>query len=132
MSDNWIEVTIPAASVKTLNSSPYEIIPAMAGYKILVDQAILTLIYNSTPYSFLLGTLNFAYGGGGPAVTANITAAILTSSQETSAAAMAIDIAPTAESSVENQSIVLKASANPTSGNSDLYVKIYHSYIPSP
>jgi hypothetical protein len=132
MSDTWVEVTIPAASVLTLNSVPYEIIPALSGHKIWFERALITLVYNSVAYIFPAGTIQLAYDSSGSNVSAATSSDILTGTVDSSAMLDSIDVSAQSESYFENRAVVLKASADPTSGNSDVKIRAYYSYMVSP
>ena len=123
------DVTIPTADVLTLYTTAYELIPAPgAGNCILVEGVYATIDYASATYSAGSNTLDVRYTNSSGDLVAQLTNAFLTSSADGRAQAdMQAETVP-----VVNAAVVAHVpSANPTTGDSDIKVRVYYRIVPS-
>jgi hypothetical protein len=122
-------VTVPTASVLTLNTTPYTLVAAPgAGKIILVDEITCKLVFNSVAYTGS-NALELRYtNGSGAKVTADLASSFLNSSSGTNYATVKSVV--TALTPVANSPIVLFVpTANPGVGNSDLVFKIKYRIV---
>jgi hypothetical protein len=122
-------VTVPTASVLTLNTTPYTLISAPgAGKIVLVDEITCKLIFNSVAYTGS-NALEFRYtNGSGAKVTADLASAFLDSASGTNYASVKSVV--TALTPVANAAVVVFVpTANPGAGNSDLVFTIKYRVV---
>lgn len=129
-------VTIPYASVRTLNATPYELVPTPgAGYANVVESAVLFLDYGSAGYDAVGASddLTIRYTNGSGALIATVetvgfldaTADAVRYVQPTTTAAL---------TPVANAAIVAHISTGEiysAAGDSPLKVKVYYRVIPT-
>lgn len=125
----YVDVTIPTASVLTLFDTPVTLVAAPgAGKAIVVEAVYCTIDYNSAAYVIQTGdTLNINYTGG------STVAAFNEAFLESSADARAY-VKPAVAQMVPavNTAVSAKISTtNPTTGDSDLKLRVYYRVIPS-
>lgn len=124
-----VSVTVPTASVLTLNSTPVTLIAAPGAGKItLVDEVTCKLVFNSVAYTGS-NALEFRYtNGSGAKVTADLSSSFLNSASGTNYATVKSVV--TALTPVANAAIVLFVpSANPGAGDSDLVFTIKYRVV---
>ena len=126
-----LTVAIPNASVLTLSSVGYQLLPAPgAGNMYVVDRLVVEQVAKTAAFSGTPGVLTAAYGtqSAQVACTGNIAATVLTGgSGTTNQIGMAIGIAPANGNSsvLLNSAIGLYVATNdPTTGAGSLIVKI--------
>lgn len=124
-----VQVTVPTASVLTLNSTPVTLVAAQgAGTAIVIDEITLKLVFNSVAYTGS-NNLEFRYtNGSGAKVTADIAAAVLNASSGTNyniVKGVVTALVPVANSPV----VVFVPTANPGAGNSDLVFTVTYRVL---
>jgi len=125
-------VTIPTASVLTLNSTPFTLIAAPGAGLVIVPVALYsTMTYNSATYAANAAGFSVRYTDGSGASTAmTLTQAYI---QSAASAIFNINAGTTAITPVANAPLVLYAdTANPTTGNSDLKIRIWYRIVANP
>jgi hypothetical protein len=127
-------VTITAAQVKALNTTPITLIAAPGeGYALALDSAVLFLDYESAAYDEIAAgeDLNIRYTDGSGQLVATIeTDPFLTATAD---ALRYVQPATTAAiTPVENAALVLyMATGNIATGDSPLKIKLYYRVIPA-
>lgn len=131
-------VKIPTASVLTLNGTPIQIVPAPgAGLLLVPTMMVATLVYGSATYSTNASGASLKYGtaGAGTAPGLALTQAFLQSSSGTNIAvvrASATQYLPSNSADVNAPLTLIAATSDPTTGDSDLYVRVYYEVITVP
>ena len=124
-----VSVTIPTASVLTLNSTPFTLVAAPgAGKIVLVDEITAKLVFNSVAYTGS-NALEWRYtNGSGAKVTADIASSFINSASGTNYASVKSVV--TALTPVANALIcAFVPTANPGAGNSDIVVTIKYRIV---
>jgi hypothetical protein len=123
-------LSIPTASVLTLNATPLEIVAAPgAGYAIQVISASYKLTYNSVAYATNTTLQLICKGASIPQKSSGSAALAATTTQISH---INSDTNPTAGNTqiVENAELQVKvATGNPTAGNSDIKVYVLYRLI---
>lgn len=129
-------LVIPSAQVLQLNTTPIQLVPAPgAGLVVVPYMLVASMVYNSTTYSTNASGASLAYGvsGAGTAPGLTLTQVFLQSSSTNFSIVNASTTAYSPQASDVNQPLTLiAASSNPTTGNSDLYVRVYFKVIGLP
>lgn len=131
-------VQIPTASVLTLNTVPIQIVPAPGAGKLIVPtMMIASMVYNSTTYSTNSGGASLIYGtaGAGTSTGFTVTQAFLQASTGTNVQVINQASAATylpAATDVNVPLTLIAASSDPTTGNSDLYIRVYFMIVTVP
>lgn len=131
-------VKIPTASVLTLNSVPVQIVPAPgSGLLIVPTMMIATLVYNSATYAVNASGASLKYGsdGSGTSTGFTLTQGFLQSSSGTNTQIVNQSSAATylpASTDVNTALTLIAATADPTTGDSDLYVRVYYRVVTVP
>lgn len=128
---SYADTTITTAQVLALNTTPITLVAAPGAGLVLVVKALYSSItYNSVAYVCNAAGLSARYTDGSGAVTAVLTQAFC---QASASALQYVPAAVTALTPVANAPIVLAAgSANPTTGNSAIKVRVFYTTVPSP
>lgn len=128
-----VTVTIPTASVLTLATTPYELVPAPGAGKILYfEGAHFQLDYNSIAYTEAGDNLVVKYtNAAGVAVSTVVECTgFIDQTADTSTRALAVLDAIVANSANENAALVLdNNNANFAAGNSALVVDVYYRVL---
>lgn len=130
-------VKIPSASVLTLNSVPIQIVPAPgAGLLIIPTLMIATLVFNSAGYSTNASGASLKYGvsGAGTSPGLTLTQGFLQSGSGTNTAvvfASATQYLP-ATTDFNVPLTLIAATSDPTTGDSDLYVRVFFNVVTVP
>jgi hypothetical protein len=124
-----ITVTVPTASVLTLNTTPYTLISAPGAGKItLIDEITCKLVFNSVAYTGS-NAIELRYtNGSGAKVTADLSSAFLNSASGTNYAtvkSVVTQLTPVANAAI----VVFVPTANPGAGNSDLVFSIKYRVV---
>jgi len=128
-------VKIPTASVLTLNSVPIQIVPAAGAGTLIVPFLVVgTLVYNSTTYACNASGASLIYGTAGAGTNSGWTfsQAFLQAASGTNTQIVIQDSSSTylpATTDYNAPLTLIAASADPTTGNSDLYVRVYFRII---
>jgi hypothetical protein len=124
-------VKIPSASVLTLNTVPIQIVPAPAAGKILIPTLMIaSLVYGAATYAVNASGASLKYGtaGAGTSTGFTLSQAFLQSSSGTNVQVVNQSSAATylpATTDYATPLTLIAASADPTTGDSDLYVRVY-------
>lgn len=127
----FVTVKIPTANVLTLNSVPIQIVPAAgAGMLIVPTRMIATMVYNTTTYSTNSSGASLIYGlnGAGTSTGFTLSQAFLQASSGTNTQVVNQASSATylpASTDLNVPLTLIAASSDPTTGNSDLYVRVY-------
>jgi hypothetical protein len=124
-----VTVTVPTASVLTLNGTPFTLIAAQgAGTIVLVDEITCKLVFNSVAYTGS-NALEFRYtNGSGAKVIADMSSAFLNSASGTnyrSVKSVVTELTPVANALI----CVFVPTANPGAGNSDLIFTLKYRVV---
>lgn len=124
-------VTLTSAQVLLLNSTPITIVPAPgAGFTNLVLGIYSTLTFNTAAYATNAAGFTLRYTDGSGAVTATLPQAYL---QSGASSLQYVPAAVSALTPVANAPLVLFAgTANPTTGDSPLKVRVFYRTVPNP
>ncbi len=122
-------VTVPTASVLTLNGTPVALVAAPGASKvILIEEITCKLVFNSVAYTGS-NALEFRYtNSSGAKVTADLSSAFLNSASGTNYASVksvVTQLTPVANAAI----VVFVPSANPGAGNSDLVFQIKYRIV---
>jgi hypothetical protein len=124
-------VWIPTANVLTLHSVPIQIVPAPgAGMIIVPEKMIATLVYNSTTYATASGGASLIYGNNGAGTSTGFTLsqAFLETSSGTAMQVVNQSSSATYSPATTDYNVpltLIAATSDPTTGNSDLFVRVY-------
>lgn len=131
-------VQIPTANVLTLHSVPVQLVPAPgAGLLIVPTLMIASMVYNSTTYVANAGGASLIYGPAGAGTSTGFT---LTQGFLQTASGTGLEVVNQSSSAnytpattdVNQPLTLIAASADPTTGNSDLYVRVYFKIVQVP
>lgn len=130
-------VKIPAANMLTLFSSPVQLVPAPgAGLIVVPSLLVATMVYGSTTYATNAGGASLNYGplGAGTAAGFTITQGFLQSASGTNTIVLRGTTTAFLPTTADfNAPLTLLAStSDPTTGNSDMYVRVYFDVISVP
>lgn len=130
-------VKIPTASMLTLNGTPIQIVPAPGAGKIIIPMMMIgSMVFNSAAYATNAAGATLRYGTAGAGVST-----LFTFSQaflQSVASAVQVVNHPSAAtylpvSTDYNVPLTLIAgSADPTTGDSDLYVRVFFRVVTLP
>lgn len=138
VSGGYRTVTIPTASVLTLNSVPVQIVPAPGAGLMLVPYLMVgSLVYKSATYAVNASGASLKYGTAGAGTSTGFTftqgflqtgsgTAIQVVNQSSSATYLP------ATTDVNVPLTLIAASSDPTTGDSDLYVRVYYYVLTVP
>lgn len=136
MTGGFRTVQITTAQVLALNTTPIQLVPAPgAGLVVVPYLMVASMVYNSTTYSTNAAGASLAFGanGAGTAVGLTLTQTFLQSASTSFSVVSASTTAYSPLATDVNQPLTLiAASSNPTTGNSDLYVRVYFRVIGLP
>lgn len=128
---NYVDVTIPYADVRTLNTAPYQLVAApAAGYMLVFDGIRISLDYGAAAYTSVQdATIRYTNGSGQ-------TCATLTGSGFFSATADAVrylyPVAAAAFTPVAEAAIVLAGeTGNMADGDSPLNIRVFYHVVPT-
>lgn len=131
-------VQIPTASVLTLNGTPIQIVPAQgAGVVIIPTMMIATLVFNSAAYATNSAgaTLKYGTAGAGTSTLFTLSQAFLqsttgTNTQVVNQGSSATYLPATTDANVPLT--LIAATSDPTTGDSDLFVRVYFRLVTLP
>lgn len=128
---SYADTTVTTAQVLALNGTPITLVAAPgAGFVTLVKAVYASITYNSVAYACNAAGLPVRYTDGSGTITATLTQGFC---QSSASALQYVPAATTALTPVANAAIVLHAgSANPTTGNSAIKVRVFYTTVPSP
>lgn len=131
-------VQIPTASVLTLNTVPIQLVPAAGvGTIIVPTMVVASLVFNANAYSMNSGGASLRYGtaGAGTSTGFTLSQAFVQSASGTnvqvvnqSSAATYLPLAADANVPLT----LIAASSDPTTGDSDLFVRVYFMIVTVP
>lgn len=130
-------VKIPTASVLTLNSVPIQIVPAPASNQIIIPTLMVaTMVYNSATYATNASGASLKYGTAGAGGTPGLalTQSFLQAGSGTNTAIVnpsATQYLP-ATTDFGVPLTLIAASSDPTTGDSDLYVRVWFQVVTVP
>lgn len=131
--NSFIDINIPTASVLTLNTVPYAIIPAPgAGFAVIMKEVFATVTYNSIAYTCNSAGASFLGKSDGSGANHGI---VLTQTFIQASASTAIHArgTSTAVVPVANEGVWLKAtSTDPASGNSAIKLRAWYKIVALP
>lgn len=131
-------VKIPTAQMLALNTTPVQIVPAPgSGLLIVPSLMVATLVFNSAAYSTNSSGASLKYGtaGAGTSVGMTLTQGFLQSSSGTNiqvVQASTTAYSPSNSSDVNAPLTLIAATSDPTTGDSDLYVRVYFQIVAVP
>lgn len=123
------DVTLTSAQILALNATPITVLPAPgAGLANIVLGIYGTLDYASATYSASTDTLDFKYTDGSGDLVAQLTNAFLESAADGRAYAEAqAECVPVVNAPV----VAHVGNANPTTGDSNIKLRIYYRQVPA-
>lgn len=118
------EVTLTAAQILALHTTPVSIIPAQGvGKVILVEKVIGFIDYNSATYSLTTSTLDLNYKADGSGnIAASLANAFVVETADSYGVALGTAVEPLA-----NEPIVADLASAATVGNSPITLKVYYT-----
>lgn len=128
----YVDVSISSAQMLALNTTPKTLVAAPgAGFAILPIELYSTITYNTTAYVCNAAGLILKYtDGSGTAPGSVLTQAFC---QSSASALQNVKNSATAFLPTTNAALVLHAgSANPTTGDSVVNVRLYYRVVPNP
>lgn len=131
-------VQIPTASVLTLNSVPVQIVPAGGAGTIIVPTLVIaSLVFNSAAYSMNASGASLKYGtaGAGTSTGFTLSQAFVQSASGTNVQVVNQSSSATylpAAADVNVPLTLIAASSDPTTGDSDLFVRVYFKIVTVP
>lgn len=131
--DCYVDVKIPTASVLTMNATPVTIVAAPASGFAAVPLAMYSsMVYNSATYACNASGASLFYTNGSGVQPTGFT---LTQSYIQSGATSQLFLlggstayVPTAAAPL----VLVAASSNPTTGNSDIKIRLFYKVVPVP
>lgn len=124
-------VKIATAGVLTLNTVPVQIVPAMGANTLIIPTLVVaSLVFNSAAYSCNASGASLKYGSAGAGTSTGFTLsqAYIQSSTGTNVQVVNQSSAATylpATTDYNAALTLIAASSDPTTGDSDLYVRVY-------
>jgi hypothetical protein len=123
--DSYIDVTVTAAQLDTLNATPVELVPAPGSNKVLMFLgAFIYLDYVSATYAGSSESLAIKYENASGASVGTATEAFV----ESTADAYYV-VAPINAVALANKALVLTATADLTTGDGIMYFRVYYRTI---
>lgn len=139
VSGGFRTVQIPTTQMLTLNTVPIQIVPAAGANTVIIPYLLMaTIVYNSATYSCNASGATLIYGAnaGGTSTGITISQAFIQSSSGNpaifSAYASSSAYLPVVSTDVNQPLTLQAASSNPTTGNSDMYVRVYYTVVGVP
>lgn len=119
---------LTSAQILALNTTPIEAIPAPGSGKCLIVTGMYgTIDYNSATYNEGTGVLRLSYTDASGDIASQFTNAFLEASADATAyAEPVIECVP-----VANAALVFNTAADPTTGDSLIYYRIWYRIVPS-
>lgn len=134
----YVTVKIPTANVLTLNTVPVQLVPAPgAGLLIVPELVIASLVFNSAAYATNSAgaTLKYGTAGAGTSTLYTLSQAFLQSASGTNVQVVNQASAATylpAAADVNAPLTLIAATSDPTTGDSDLYLRVYYMIVTVP
>jgi hypothetical protein len=124
--DSYIDVKLTAAQLDTLNATPVTLIAAPGANKIInVTKVLGFLDYNSAAYAGSSETLAIRYTNGSGAIICQFSEAnFVEATADTYESPEMIAVLP-----VANAAVVAHATADFTSGNSPIYLRVWYNVV---
>jgi hypothetical protein len=131
-------VKIPTASVLTLNTTPIQIVPAAGpGTLIVPELMVASLVFSSAAYSCNASGASLIWGnnGAGTSTLFTLSQAFLQSASGTNTQVVYQGSSATCLPATTDFNVpltLIAATSDPTTGNSDLYVRVYFHILTLP
>lgn len=123
---HYSDVILTADEIDALNATPVTVLAAPGAGKLLrFEGAHVFLDYGGTAWAGSSQTIQFRYTDGSGAVCGTITEAFLESTADAYFTVMGVSCIP-----VVNAAIVAYGTADFTTGNSPLYMRLFYRVIP--
>jgi hypothetical protein len=131
-------VKIPTASVLTLNTVPIQIVPAAGtGTVIIPTMMIASLVYGTATYACNAAGASLKYGvsGAGTSTGFTLSQAFIQSASGTNVQVVNQSSAATYLPATTDANVpltLIASTSDPTTGDSDLYVRVYFRIVTLP